>query len=57
MMIDCPSAYVVDGDTLRFGPYRLGSSELMLQRMGIRPRWRVALLATARASRQASLQP
>ena len=52
MMIDCPSAYVVDGDTLRCGPERLrllGIDAPEIQRC---PRWRVCAPGDGKASKE-----
>ena len=51
MMIDCPSAYVVDGDTLRCGPDRLRLLGIDAPEMGQCPRWRVCAPGDGRASK------
>jgi len=41
MIVDCPSAYVVDGDTLRCGSERLRLLGIDAPEMGSCQRWRV----------------
>jgi micrococcal nuclease len=51
-MLDCPSAYVVDGDTLRCGPDRvrlLGIDAPEIERC---PRWRVCAPGDGQASKR-----
>jgi endonuclease YncB( thermonuclease family) len=52
MIIDCPSAYVVDGDTLRCGPERvrlLGIDAPEIERC---PRWRVCASGDGQMSKR-----
>ena len=43
MIADCPSAYVVDGDTLRCGPVRVRLLGIDAPEMGRCPRWRTCV--------------
>jgi micrococcal nuclease len=50
-MINCPSAYVVDGDTLRCGPERLRLLGIDAPEIERCPRWRVCAPGDAQASK------
>ena len=52
MIIDCPSAYVIDGDTLRCGPDRIRLLGIDAPEMGSCPRWRVCVRGDGRASKR-----
>ena len=54
-MIDCPSAYVVDGDTLRCGPERLRLLGIDAPELEACPRWRVCVAGDGPSSKR-SLQ-
>jgi len=51
-MIDCPSAYVVDGDTLRCGPERLRLLGIDAPEIGACPRWRVCVPGDRQAAKR-----
>jgi endonuclease YncB( thermonuclease family) len=51
-MIDCPSAYVVDGDTLRCGPERLRLLGIDSPEIEHCPRWRVCVAGDGQAAKQ-----
>jgi endonuclease YncB( thermonuclease family) len=51
-MIDCPSAYVVDGDTLRCGPERLRLLGIDAPEIEHCPRWRVCAPGDGQASKR-----
>lgn len=52
VIFDCPSAYVVDGDTLRCGPERLRLLGIDAPEMGRCPRWRVCVPGDGQASKR-----
>ena len=52
MIIGCPSAYVVDGDTLRCGSERLRLLGIDAPEMGSCPRWRVCVSGGGEASKR-----
>ncbi|HEY1144084.1 MAG TPA: thermonuclease family protein [Sphingomicrobium sp.] len=52
MLIDCPSAYVVDGDTLRCGRERLRLLGIDAPEIEPCPRWRVCAPGDGRASKR-----
>jgi micrococcal nuclease len=52
MFVDCPSAYVVDGDTLRCGPERLRLLGIDAPEIEPCPRWRVCAPGDGRASKR-----
>jgi micrococcal nuclease len=59
MMIDCPSAYVVDGDSLRCGEVRVRLLGIDAPEMSHCPRWRVCVPGNgheARASLRVALR-
>jgi len=51
-MITCPSAYVIDGDTLRCGPERLRLLGIDAPEMGSCARWRVCAPGDGQASKR-----
>lgn len=51
-MMDCPSAYVVDGDTLRCGSERVRLLGIDAPELGRCPRWRVCVWGDGQASKQ-----
>jgi micrococcal nuclease len=51
-MIDCPSAYVVDGDTLRCGPERIRLLGIDAPEIEACPRWRVCAPGDGQASKR-----
>ena len=51
-MIDCPSAYVVDGDTLRCGLERLRLLGIDVAEIERCPRWRVCAPGDGQASKR-----
>jgi micrococcal nuclease len=51
-MIDCPSVYVVDGDTLRCGAERIRLLGIDAPEISSCPRWRVCVPGDAQASRR-----
>src|SRR4051795_3278662 len=51
-MIDCPSAYVIDGDTLRCGPERLRLLGIDAPEIEACPRWRVCVQGDGQASKR-----
>ena len=51
-MLDCPSAYVVDGDTLRCGPERLRLLGIDAPEIERCPRWRVCAPGNGQASKR-----
>jgi len=51
MIVDCPSAYVVDGDTLRCGEIRLRLLGIDAPELGHCPRWRVCVAGDGQASK------
>jgi len=52
MMIDCPSAYVVDGDTLRCGDTRIRLLGIDAPEMEACPRWRVCTPGDGQAAKR-----
>jgi micrococcal nuclease len=52
MMIDCPSAYIVDGDTLRCGDQRIRLLGIDAPEMGACPRWRICTSGDGRAAKR-----
>ena len=52
MMIDCPSAYVVDGDTLRCGPERIRLLGIDSPEIHDCPRWRTCVPGDGQAARR-----
>ena len=52
MIIDCPSAYVVDGDTLRCGAVRLRLLGIDAPEIHACPRWRVCAPGDGQASKR-----
>lgn len=52
MMIDCPSAYVVDGDTLRCGPTRLRLLGIDAPEIHQCPRYRTCAPGDGQASKR-----
>ena len=52
IVFDCPSAYVVDGDTLRCGSERLRLLGIDAPEMGSCPRWRVCVPGDGQASKR-----
>ena len=52
MIADCPSAYVVDGDTLRCGSERIRLLGIDAPEMGSCPRWRVCVSGDGEASKR-----
>ena len=52
MVVDCPSAYVVDGDTLRCGPERLRLLGIDAPEIEHCPRWRVCAPGDGHASKR-----
>jgi endonuclease YncB( thermonuclease family) len=52
MMIDCPSAYVVDGDTLRCGPERLRLLGIDAPEIEPCPRYRTCVAGDGQAAKQ-----
>jgi endonuclease YncB( thermonuclease family) len=52
MVVDCPSAYVVDGDTLRCGPERLRLLGIDAPEIERCARWRVCAPGDGQASKQ-----
>lgn len=51
-MIDCPSAYIVDGDTLRCGDQRIRLLGIDAPEMGACPRWRVCIPGDGRIAKR-----
>jgi len=51
-MIDCPSAYVVDGDTLRCGSQRIRLLGIDAPEIEACPRWRVCAPGDGQASKR-----
>jgi endonuclease YncB( thermonuclease family) len=51
-VIDCPSAYVVDGDTLRCGDFRLRLLGINAPELNHCPKWRVCVSGDGQAARQ-----
>jgi endonuclease YncB( thermonuclease family) len=51
-MIACPSAFVIDGDTLRCGPERLRLLGIDAPEMGSCARWRVCAPGDGQASKR-----
>jgi len=51
-MLDCPSAYVVDGDTLHCGPLRLRLLGIDAPEIERCPRWRVCAPGDGNASKR-----
>ena len=51
-MIDCPSAYVVDGDTLHCGPQRLRLLGIDAPEIERCPKWRVCAPGDGQASKR-----
>lgn len=52
MIADCPSAYVVDGDTLRCGPERIRLLGIDAPEIESCPRWRVCAPGDGQASKR-----
>jgi len=52
MIVDCPSAYVVDGDTLRCGHTRVRLLGIDAPEIGSCPRWRICVEGDAQASKR-----
>ena len=52
MIVDCPSAYVVDGDTLRCGPTRVRLLGIDAPEIEHCPRWRVCAEGDGKASKR-----
>ena len=52
MMVDCPSAYVVDGDTLRCGSERLRLLGIDAPELASCPRFRVCVPGDGQASKR-----
>ena len=52
MIIDCPSAYVVDGDTLRCGDLRLRLIGIDAPEIERCPRWRVCVPGDGQAAKR-----
>jgi endonuclease YncB( thermonuclease family) len=52
MITDCPSAYVVDGDTLRCGPERLRLLGIDAPEIESCPRWRTCVSGDGQASKR-----
>ena len=52
VIIDCPSAYVVDGDTLRCGPERVRLLGIDAPEIEACPRWRVCVPGDGHASKR-----
>lgn len=52
MQVDCPSAYVVDGDTLRCGHTRVRLLGIDAPEMTHCPRWRVCVAGDGPASKR-----
>jgi endonuclease YncB( thermonuclease family) len=52
MMIDCPSAYVVDGDTLRCGDTRIRLLGIDAPEIHGCPRWRVCTSGDGEAAKR-----
>ena len=52
MIVDCPSAYVVDGDTLRCGSERLRLLGIDAPEIGRCPHWRVCAPGDGQTSKQ-----
>ena len=52
MVVDCPSAYVVDGDTLRCGPERLRLLGIDAPEVESCPRWRTCAPGDGQASKR-----
>src|SRR4051794_39701410 len=52
MIVDCPSAYVVDGDTLRCGPVRLRLLGIDAPEIERCPRWRVCAPGDGQAAKR-----
>jgi micrococcal nuclease len=51
-MIDCPSAYVVDGDSLRCGDTRIRLLGIDAPELSHCPRWRVCIAGDGKAAKQ-----
>src|SRR6476646_10193116 len=51
-VIDCPSSYVVDGDTLRCGDFRLRLLGIDAPELNHCPKWRVCVSGDGQAARQ-----
>lgn len=51
-MIDCPSAYVVDGDTIHCGPERIRLLGIDAPEIEACPRWRVCAPGDGEASKR-----
>jgi endonuclease YncB( thermonuclease family) len=51
-MIDCPSAYVVDGDSLRCGDTRVRLLGIDAPEISHCPRWRVCVVGDGQASKR-----
>lgn len=51
-MMDCPSAYVVDGDSLRCGDTRVRLLGIDAPEISHRPRWRVCGAGDGQASKR-----
>lgn len=51
-MFDCPSAYVVDGDTLHCGPERIRLLGIDAPEIHACPRWRVCVPGDGQASKR-----
>lgn len=52
MLIECPSAYVVDGDSLRCGDLRVRLLGIDAPEISHCPRWRVCVQGDGRASKR-----
>lgn len=51
MILDCPSAYVVDGDSLRCGNVRVRLLGIDAPELHRCPRWRVCVAGDGRAAK------
>jgi len=56
MIIDCPSAYIVDGDTLRCADQRIRLLGIDSPEMGPCPRWRVCVPGDGQAAKRSLIQ-
>ena len=52
MIVDCPSAYVVDGDTLRCGRTRIRLLGIDAPEIESCPRWRICVAGDGQASKR-----
>jgi len=56
VIVDCPSAYVIDGDTLRCGDTRVRLLGIDAPEISHCPRWRVCVAGDGQASKQSLIR-